>query len=488
MAAAQLPIVYREVMNICNLGISGADVNFKNCTMESDKFICVKDTSSSAAGGKPKLKVLNLQTSAISEFPMGADSAIMNPVSQIVAVRSGGKLRTLNLELQSPMKGHTMPAGDKVTFWRWLTPKVIGFVTDTAAWLWSMDGDSAPVQAFPRDASLGGAQIIDFQISSNNKWLLLVGIRKGAAGGIDGNMQLYSVAKKVSQPLTGHAGAFADIKINGEAQARTVFAFVDKKPGQPNHTLRCMQVDKPDGAAAGAADFPRFGKNVPFPPQAQQMHDFPCALVASPKHDMHFLITKAGYMYMYFIHTGSLVYSRQLTKDTMFTTCKDTRSGGILAVTARTGQVVSISVNEQTVVKYAQNLQGEPGLALKIATVCGLSGAGDMFKQEFERLMSQQNYAGAAKLAAKTPGDDLRNADTIARFQALPTVQGQPSPLLQYFSALLECGKLNAIESIELVRPVLQQNKKHLLEKWLKEEKLSCSEELGDLVFQFNGA
>ena len=45
---------------------------------------------------------------------------------------------------------------------------------------------------------------------------------------------------------------------------------------------------------------------------------------------------------------------------------------------------------------------------------------------------------------------------------------------------------MNAIESIELVRPVLHQNKKHLLEKWLKEEKLTCSEELGDLVFQFN--
>ncbi len=45
---------------------------------------------------------------------MGADSAIMNPVSQIVAVRSGNKLRTLNLELQSHMKGHTMPDGQNI--------------------------------------------------------------------------------------------------------------------------------------------------------------------------------------------------------------------------------------------------------------------------------------------------------------------------------------------------------------------------------------
>ena len=43
-------------------------------------------------------------------------------------------------------------------------------------------------------------------------------------------------------------------------------------------------------------------------------------------------------------------------------------------------------------------------------------------------------------------------------------------------------GSLNKYESLELVRPVLAQNRKHLLEKWLKENKLECSEELGDAV------
>jgi clathrin heavy chain len=43
-------------------------------------------------------------------------------------------------------------------------------------------------------------------------------------------------------------------------------------------------------------------------------------------------------------------------------------------------------------------------------------------------------------------------------------------------------GKLNKVESIELARPVLQQGKKVYLETWLKEDKLECSEELGDLV------
>jgi len=53
---------------------------------------------------------------------------------------------------------------------------------------------------------------------------------------------------------------------------------------------------------------------------------------------------------------------------------------------------------------------------------------------------------------------------------------------LQYFGILLDQGQLNKFESLELCRPVLQQGRKQLLEKWLKEDKLECSEELGDLV------
>ena len=58
------------------------------------------------------------------------------------------------------------------------------------------------------------------------------------------------------------------------------------------------------------------------------------------------------------------------------------------------------------------------------------------------------------------------------------------SPILQYFGVLLESGMLNREESIELTRPVISSGKKQLLEKWLKENKLECSEELGDLVKQ----
>jgi hypothetical protein len=41
---------------------------------------------------------------------------------------------------------------------------------------------------------------------------------------------------------------------------------------------------------------------------------------------------------------------------------------------------------------------------------------------------------------------------------------------------LLEKGKLNAMESLELAKPVIQQGKQALLQKWISEEKLQCTE------------
>ena len=66
----------------------------------------------------------------------------------------------------------------------------------------------------------------------------------------------------------------------------------------------------------------------------------------------------------------------------------------------------------------------------------------------------------------------LRTPQTIQRFQQVPTQPGQSAPLLQYFGILLDQGQLNKFESLELCRPVLQQGRKQLLEKWLKDDKV----------------
>ena len=111
-----------------------------------------------------------------------------------------------------------------------------------------------------------------------------------------------------------------------------------------------------------------------------------------------------------------------------------------------------------------------------------LPGADELFKEQFNHLLATGDYVGAAKVAKSAPGDLLRNQETINKFKTVPVAPGQHQPLLQYFSTLLESGKLNRVESLELVQPVLAQNRKNLIETWIMEDKLEFTVELGDLV------
>ncbi|KAJ1401185.1 Tetratricopeptide-like helical domain superfamily, partial [Sesbania bispinosa] len=126
----------------------------------------------------------------------------------------------------------------------------------------------------------------------------------------------------------------------------------------------------------------------------------------------------------------------------------------------RRAKVLWLTVNEQTIVNF-------------------VSG---QVVERFQELFAQTKYKEAAELAAESPQGILRTPDTVAKFQSVPVQAGQTPPLLQYFGTLLTRGKLNAFESLELSRLVVNQNKKNLLENWLAEDKLECSEELGDLV------
>ncbi len=114
----------------------------------------------------------------------------------------------------------------------------------------------------------------------------------------------------------------------------------------------------------------------------------------------------------------------------------------------------------------------ETALAIRIASRANLPGAEELYIQQFQQLFSSGQYGEAAKIAANSPQGILRTPQTIEMFKQVPVVQGTLSPILQYFGILLEKGDLNKTETLELARPVLMQNKKELLEKWLKENKV----------------
>ncbi|KAF9805197.1 hypothetical protein SFRURICE_019015 [Spodoptera frugiperda] len=287
-----------------------------------------------------------------------------------------------------------------------------------------------------------------------------------------GAMQLYSVERKCSQPIEGHAASFATFKAEGNAEPSTLFCFaVRTAQGGKLHIIEVGQTP------AGNQPFLKKAVDVFFPAEAQ--NDFPVAMQVSPKYDVIYLITKYGYIHMYDIETGTCIYMNRISSDTIFVTAPHEATGGII-------------VNRQAVLSVCREIHWcvlntvlqNPELALRLAVRNNLAGAEELFVRKFNMLFTNGQYGEAAKVAAMAPRGILRTPQTIQRFQQVPTQPGQTSPLLQYFGILLDQAQLNKFESLELCRPVLLQGRKQLLEKWLKEEKLECSEELGDLVKQ----
>nr|KAJ0189383.1 hypothetical protein LSAT_V11C800452040 [Lactuca sativa] len=148
---------------------------------------------------------------------------------------------------------------------------------------------------------------------------------------------------------------------------------------------------------------------------------------------------------------------------------------------SRYGHVLLATVNEATIVPFVSGQLNNLELVVNLAKRGNLPGAENLVVQRFQELFVQTKYKDAVELAAESPQGILCTPDTVAKFQSVHVQAGQTPPLLQYFGNLLTKGKLNAFESLELSCLVVKQNTKNLLENWLAEDKLECSEELEDL-------
>uniref|UniRef100_A0A1I8JL96 Clathrin-link domain-containing protein n=1 Tax=Macrostomum lignano TaxID=282301 RepID=A0A1I8JL96_9PLAT len=229
-----------------------------------------------------------------------------------------------------------------------------------------------------------------------------------------------------------------------------------------------------------AAPYGKKQSDLFFPAEIEA--DFPVAMQTSDRLGLAYVVTKFGYIHVYDLETATSIYLNRISDETIFVTAPYELTGGIIGVN-RKGQVLSVSIDEDNLVPHVLTVMRNDQLALALAARCDLPGAGELFAKKFQDFLDAKSYIEAARVAAAAPRGSLRTPETIRLFQEQPApAAGQASPLLQYFSVLLDLGRLNKVESLELCRPVLQQGRKQLAEKWLKEDKLECSEELGDLA------
>jgi clathrin heavy chain len=72
-----------------SLGINAGSIGFNTLTMESDKWICVREKT---ADGAAQVVIIDLEDpDAIMKRPISADSAIMHPDKRIIALKGTGR-------------------------------------------------------------------------------------------------------------------------------------------------------------------------------------------------------------------------------------------------------------------------------------------------------------------------------------------------------------------------------------------------------------
>ncbi|KHG02496.1 Clathrin heavy chain 2 [Gossypium arboreum] len=359
MAAANAPIAMKEVLTLPSVGINPQFITFTNVTMESDKYICVRETA-------PQNSVVIIDMSMPMQplrRPITADSALMNPNSRILALK----------------------------------------------------GDSEPVKMFERTANLVNNQIINYKCDPSEKWLVLIGIAPGAPERpqlVKGNMQLFSVDQQRSQALESHAASFAQFKVPGNENPSILISFATKSfnAGQIVSKLHVIEL----GAQPGKPSFSKKQADLFFPPDFQD--DFPVAMQISHKYSLIYVITKLGLLFVYDLETATAVYRNRISPDPIFLTSEASLAGGFYAINRR-GQVLLATVNEATIVPFVSSQLNNLELAVNLAKRGNLPGAENLVVQRFQELFAQTKYKEAAELAAESPQGILRTPDTVAKFQ-----------------------------------------------------------------------
>ena len=328
---------------------------------------------------------------------MSADSAIMNPEQKILALKSQRQLQVFNLDTKTKVQSHAMH--QDVIFWRWISPMVLGIVTDTAVYHWNVESDAPPQKMFDRHASLAEHQIINYRASDDEKWMVLIGIASNTgeapnAFRIRGSMQLYNRERGVSQPIEGHAASFAELRTQDAPVPYKLFTFAVRTA--TGAKLHIVEIDH-------AAENPVFAKkavDVFFP--AEAANDFPVAMQVSRRYGIVYLITKYGFIHLYDLETGACIYMNRVSGETVFVAAENKASNGLIAVN-RKGQVLSVSVDENTIVPYILHTLNNTDLAFKLASRGGLPGADDLYLQQFHSLFSMGQYNDAIRVAANSP-------------------------------------------------------------------------------------
>jgi WD40 repeat protein len=402
---SQPTLFCRPVTDLVSMGVKPECIHEDFITMESNKCVCVCDC---------QISIFDTDMAQQPKSPIfmesATESAIINPVAKVIALKNGASIQIFDLELNVVIKSHDMP--EPVAFWKWVSPTVIGIVSSNAVLHWTYDGDSPPSMIFPLKERLIGAKIIDYRVCHSISWCCLIGISTSSDESDTDNrvMQIFEIeSSKVQsdnyQIIEGDTCSFDLFTLEGNTEASTLFAFgsIFKSESLKRHVVRINIVDihavcqetkrKLSGERSCGGARKTFKKELDF--ASDRLPVEPRQFVVSlriSKCGLCFVVTNLGFVLVFDIETEAPVCEFIFSAHPVFMGCSDS-FGGIHCINVK-GQIFALNVAKgdasdiipylnmfkltQVALKLTDRVQGfgtiaEDGIELQYETRVGMS-------------------------------------------------------------------------------------------------------------------
>lgn len=475
---ANIPISFKELTTLAAVGINPNLCKLGVLSFESDKYISARDAQ---PNGDANLLICELEKNfAISSKSISkAEAAIMHPSKNIISLRAKNEknatiIQIFNRDLGTKLKDIVL--NYDIKFWKWLNEMNLALVTDTSVYTLSIETlDSPPKKIFDRSGPLANQSVFIMNIScdSNMQWFALSAISssKDQSGAINvlGNIQIFCSTVGQNQHVEGFCANFGSVKAADDTLVNCL-SFIEKKSTENKFSLLIHDISSTK----------KIKVNVDM--QMLIPNDFPVLLNFVENAGCVFICTNFGNFYLYEITRGILIFRCKLNDDPCIFSAKNSKLAGYYYLT-KGGKLLSVNIDVDNILPYMmtnlRNIDNIVEVCIHLAGKYNLPGAEKIFVGLFKNYIAQGNYLEAAKICRDSPGESLRNIETINVFQA---AQGNPPPAMLYFQTVMEKGKFNKIESVEITKTLINSGKKNLIEEWFNQGKYTCSEELSELV------
>ncbi|VDI27911.1 Hypothetical predicted protein [Mytilus galloprovincialis] len=325
------PMEKHIIIKLQSLGINSNTIKFHTVTMESDKYICVIENN--------QLIIFNIDNPKHPyRTPVQADSCIVNPRKQhIVAVRCGKTIQLYDLHNKLKIKGYQME--EDVKFWTWISDDAVAMVTDKSVYLYNHSDGREPQKLYDHNRTLNNCQVVGYKMDPDGHWSALTWILK-QEDRVIGFTQLYSLQSCIKRLFDSHTATFTKLTVdNNPAPSMLLLYAVREDYGGKLHI---QEVGQP---CHGNQPFTTRIVDVDF----TDKEDFPIAIEVNVRHRLAFLITQMGYVHLYMIETGRLIYTMRISDSTVFVTAPHEK--GFLAVN-QIGWVMSVDIKEDRLKSY----------------------------------------------------------------------------------------------------------------------------------------